>query len=324
MPDLLMERAQRGEQWSLFCPNEAKGLCDVWGDAFRKLYEHYEAQGKARRVVPARALLQTLCERQIETGGPYLMYKDACNRKSNQQHLGTTRGSNLCTEITQFSSKDEMAVCNLASIALPRFVHRGKTPPKDCGDHTLWTKGAQGADAWLDLVALSRTVRALVRNLNRVIVRNHYPVPQARRSNLRHRPIGLGVQGFADLLSEMGWAWSDPGARRLNREVFETIYYSALAASCELAKQAGEPHVSYEGSPASRGLLQMDLWEKEGKLPKAWKGQVPLPTGLWDWDELREWIKRYGLINSLLVAPMPTVSTSKILGTCGTSGVASF
>jgi ribonucleoside-diphosphate reductase alpha subunit len=279
VPDLFMQRVERNEDWSLFCPHECPGLQDVWGDEFVRLYESYEKQGKARKVVKAQKLWAAIIEAQTETGTPYMLYKDACNRKSNQQNLGTIKGSNLCTEIIEYSSPDEVAVCNLASIALPSFVVDRNT---------------------FDFKKLHDVVKVVTRNLNRIIDINYYPVPEARKSNLRHRPIGLGVQGLADAFIMMRMPFDSPPARDLNKRIFETIYHAALEASCELAQRDG-PYETYEGSPISQGILQHDMWDV-------------VPSDLWDWDTLREKIRKHGVRNSLLVAPMPTASTSQILG----------
>jgi len=278
VPDLFMRRVEEGGVWSLFCPDEAPGLCDVHGAAFDELYERYEREGRARQSVPAQQLWFKILEAQMETGTPYLLYKDACNAKSNQQHLGTLRGSNLCTEVLEFTSPDEVAVCNLASIALPRFV-------------------AGGA---FDLEALRATTRVVTRSLDRVISVTHYPLPQAAASNLRHRPVGIGVQGLADVFARLRLPFESEEARALNRDIFETIYFAAVEASCELAEELGA-HESFEGSPASRGLLQFDLWGVT-------------PSERWDWAALKARVQAHGLRNSLLVAPMPTASTAQILG----------
>jgi len=278
VPDLFMKRVERDEDWSLFCPNEAQGLFECWGKEFEEKYERYEREGRARRVVKAQELWFAILESQIETGTPYMLYKDSCNSKSNQQHLGTIQCSNLCTEVIQYTSPDEVAVCNLASIALPKFVVDGK----------------------FDHQKLFDVVKVTTRNLNKVIDINYYPVPEAANSNKRHRPVGIGVQGLADVFMLMRYPWESQEAHDLNRDIFETIYYAALTASSEIAKVEGT-YSTYEGSPASRGLLQPDLW-----------GVVP--SDRWDWSALRSHIAQYGLRNSLLVAPMPTASTSQILG----------
>lgn len=282
--DLFMRRVKAGGPWSLFCPSEAPGLADVHGAAFEELYTRYESTpGLAREVLPAQKLWRAVLETLVETGGPYIMNKDACNAKSNQQHLGTIRGSNLCTEIVQFTSRDEIAVCNLASVSLAK-IHAPHLP------------------GGVDYESLARTVRLLTRNLNAVIDGNLYPLPEAKTSNDRHRPIGLGVQGLADLFLLLDLPFDSREARRINVEVFETIYYAALDESCRLAEEAGAPYDSYPGSPASHGILQMDMWG------------VRVTDARHDWSGLRERIARHGLANSLLVAPMPTASTSQMLG----------
>ncbi len=278
IPDLFMKRVETGGDWSLFCPNEAPGLFDSWGKEFEEKYERYEQEGRARRVVKAQELWFAILESQIETGTPYMLYKDACNSKSNQQHLGTIQSSNLCTEVVQYTSPDEVAVCNLASLALPKFITNGE----------------------FDHQKLHDVVKVVTKNLNKVIDINYYPVPEARNSNMRHRPIGIGVQGLADVFMIMRHPWESDEARELNRAIFETIYYAALVASNELAQVEGT-YQTYEGSPASKGKLQPDLW-----------GVVP--SDRWDWATLRANIAQHGLRNSLLVAPMPTASTSQILG----------
>ncbi|CAM9823211.1 unnamed protein product [Chrysoparadoxa australica] len=276
--DLFMERVEADEDWSLFCPHVAPGLAHVYGAEFNELYARYEAEGKATRTVKARAVWQAICDSQIETGTPYILYKDAANRKSNQKNLGTIMSSNLCCEILQYSSPDETAVCNLASINLTELV----------------TDGA------FDFMELRRLAGVLTRNLNKVIAKNFYPVEEARRSNMRHRPVGIGVQGLADAFCKMRFPFASEEAAELNRGIFETIYFGALEASCELAEACG-PYASYEGSPASEGKLQFDLWDAR-------------PSDRWDWGALKERIATHGLRNSLLVAPMPTASTAQILG----------
>jgi ribonucleoside-diphosphate reductase alpha chain len=278
IPDLFMKRVEANAHWSLFCPNEAPGLCDVWGEEFEKLYETYEKMGKARKVIRAQDLWFAIIDAQIETGTPYMLYKDSCNRKSNQQNLGTIRSSNLCTEIIEYTSPDEVAVCNLASLALPKFIR----------------------DEKFDHDKLYEVTYHLTGNLNRIIDNNYYPIPEARRSNLRHRPIGLGVQGLADVFLELRMPFDSPQAKQLNKEIFETIYFAALTASKDLAKQDG-PYETFRGSPASKGVLQFDMWGVQ-------------PSNRWDWTTLKKEIMTYGLRNSLLVAPMPTASTSQILG----------
>jgi len=280
-PDLFMERVEANGEWTLMCPNECPGLADTYGDKFRALYEKYEAEGKGRKTIKARELWEKIVESQIETGTPYMLYKDACNEKSNQKNLGTIRSSNLCTEIIEYTAPDEVAVCNLASIALPMFVDNGKF------DH----------DKLYDVTY------KVTKNLNVVIDRNYYPVPEARNSNMRHRPVGLGVQGLADAFILLRLPFTSPEAKQLNKDIFETIYFASLKASKDLAKIDGA-YETFEGSPISQGQFQFDLWGVEAKEL----------SGRWDWDELREEIKESGVRNSLLLAPMPTASTSQILG----------
>lgn len=279
IPDLFMKRVEENGKWSLFCPNEAPGLHDCWGDEFEALYRRYEQEDRARKTVDAQELWFAILESQIETGTPYMLYKDAANRKSNQQNLGTIRSSNLCTEIIEYTSADEVAVCNLASVALPRFV----TP-----------------DLQFDHQKLYEITYTVTRNLNKVIDVNYYPVEEARRSNMRHRPIGIGVQGLADVFILMRHPFESPEARKLNREIFETLYFASMSASCDMAREEGA-YESYAGSPLSRGMFQFDLWGVT-------------PSKRWDWDELRARVAQYGARNSLLLAPMPTASTSQILG----------
>ncbi|WP_448520680.1 ribonucleoside-diphosphate reductase subunit alpha [Rhodoflexus sp.] len=279
VPDLFMQRVEADEEWSLFCPNEAPGLADCYGEEFKRLYERYEREGRARKVIRAQDLWFEILEAQTETGVPYMLYKDHCNRKSNQKNLGTIKSSNLCTEIIEYTSKDEVAVCNLASLALPKFVHQGK----------------------FDHQKLYEVTKVVTRNLNKVIDINYYPVEEARRSNMRHRPIGLGVQGLADVFIMLRMPFDSEEARGLNRDIFETIYYAAVEASMELAQQFGT-YETYKGSPMSQGQFQFDLW-----------GVTPA-SGRWDWEGLRKKVLQHGVRNSLLVAPMPTASTSQILG----------
>jgi len=281
IPDLFMERVKDDGEWTLFCPHEAPGLQDSYGKAFKELYTRYEKEGKGRKTFRAQELWFKILDSQMETGTPYMLYKDACNEKSNQKNLGTIRSSNLCTEIVEFTSKDEVAVCNLASLALPSFVKDGQ----------------------FDHERLKEVTKVVTRNLNKVIERNYYPLPEARNSNMRHRPIGLGVQGFADACLKLRLPFESPGAKELNKHIFETIYYGAVEASMEIAKELG-PYETYEGSPASKGELQFDLWGKEKSFH----------SGRWDWDALKLKIAQHGLRNSLLVAPMPTASTAQILG----------
>lgn len=278
IPDLFMERVESDGDWTLMCPNECPGLSDAYGDDFKKLYAGYEKQQKGRKVIKARKLWQKIVESQIETGTPYMLYKDAANLKSNQKNLGTIKSSNLCTEIIEYTSKDEVAVCNLASIALPKFVIDGK----------------------FDFEKLFRITYRATLNLNKIIDNNYYPVIEARNSNMRHRPIGLGVQGLADAFILMRFPFDSDKARQLNRDIFETIYYAALTASKDLAKVDGA-YESYEGSPISQGILQYDMWGVE-------------PSNRWEWDVLKAEIKEHGVRNSLLIAPMPTASTAQILG----------
>ena len=295
IPDLFMRRVQEGGEWSFFCPDEAPGLLDCHGEEFEKLYERYEAEGRARRSVPAQQLWMKIVESQMETGTPYMLFKDAANRKSNQRHLGTIRGSNLCTEIMEYTSKDEVAVCNLASIALPRFVRKGAEASGEAS-------GVASGDVseLFDLEKLREVTKFVARSLDRVISETHYPLPEARNSNMRHRPVGIGVQGLADVFAMLRLPFESEEARALNRDIFEAIYFGALEASCDLAAELGA-HESYPGSPASQGELQFDMWGVT-------------PSDRWDWAGLRAKIAQHGLRNSLLVAPMPTASTAQILG----------
>ena len=280
-PDLFMERVEKNADWSFFCPNECPGLQDVYGADFKAMYEDYERRGMARETLPARVVWDKIVEAQIETGTPYMLYKDAANEKSNQKNLGTIRSSNLCTEIMEFTSHDEIAVCNLASIALPKFVDM----TTNNFDHELLFDVTYHATG----------------NLNRVIDVNYYPVKEARNSNLRHRPIGLGVQGLADVFAMLKMPFESDEARQLNKEIFETIYFAACTASKDAALAEG-PYSSFQGSPASKGQLQFDLWGMNEH------------SGRWDWQTLKSEIIQHGMRNSLLVAPMPTASTSQILG----------
>ena len=279
VPDLFMKRVEADGEWTLMCPNECPGLSDSWGPEFEALYEKYEAEGKGRKTIKAQELWFKIVESQIETGVPYMLYKDAANGKSNQQNLGTIRSSNLCTEIIEYTAKDEVAVCNLASIALPKFVKE---------------------DLTFDHDKLFEVTYQVTKNLNRVIDRNYYPIPEARNSNMRHRPVGLGVQGLADAFILMRFPFDSEEARQLNKDVFETIYYAACCASKDMAIEEG-PYESFKGSPASEGKLQFDLWDVT-------------PSDRWEWDILKEEIMDKGMRNSLLVAPMPTASTAQILG----------
>ncbi len=278
MPDLFMERVKDNGNWSLFCPNEAPGLSDAYGEEFRALYTRYEQEGRARKTISAQALWFSILESQIETGTPYILYKDAANLKSNQKNLGTIKSSNLCTEIMEYTSKDEVAVCNLASLALNKFV----------------------IDGVFDFQKLHEITRVVTRNLNKVIDVNYYPIIEAQNSNRRHRPIGIGVQGLADVFIHLRMPFDSPEARQLNKDIFEAIYFAALTESCALAEKDGA-YASFEGSPASQGILQYDMWDVT-------------PSRNWDWTSLKANIKKHGLRNSLLVAPMPTASTSQILG----------
>jgi ribonucleoside-diphosphate reductase alpha chain len=277
-PDLFMKRVEENGDWSLFCPNEAPGLSDCWGAEFEALYTKYEQEGKARRTIKAQDLWFHVLQSQIETGTPYMLYKDAANSKSNQQNLGTIKSSNLCTEIIEYTSPDEVAVCNLASLALPRFVINGK----------------------YDFDKLYEVTYQVTKNLNKIIDNNYYPVVEAQNSNMRHRPIGLGVQGLADVFILLRLPFESDLARMLNKNIFETIYFAAMTASKDLAKEEGY-YPTYPGSPVSKGIFQFDMW-----------GVVP--SERWDWAGLKEEVKQYGVRNSLLVAPMPTASTSQILG----------
>jgi len=280
IPDLFMKRVEAEGDWSLMCPNECPGLSDCHSEAFEKLYTQYESEGKFRKQIKARELWAAIIEAQIETGNPYMLFKDAANSKSNQQNLGTIKSSNLCTEIIEYTSADEVAVCNLASIALPRFV-----------DEKTGT---------FDHNKLFEITYVATQNLNKIIDRNYYPIPEARNSNMRHRPIGLGVQGLADAFILMRYPFESEEAKRLNSEIFETIYFAALTASKDLAKVDGA-YESYPGSPISKGIFQQDMWNVT-------------PSNRWEWDVLKEEIMKYGVRNSLLLAPMPTASTSQILG----------
>ncbi|VAI51018.1 unnamed protein product [Triticum turgidum subsp. durum] len=298
IPDLFMERVQKNEQWSLFCPSEAPGLADCWGDEFQNLYSKYEREGKAKKIVSAQSLWFEILKAQIETGTPYMLYKDSCNRKSNQQNLGTIKSSNLCTEIVEFTSPTETAVCNLASIALPRFVREKGVPIES---HPAKLVGSIGSkNRYFDFDKLAEITSIVTWNLNKIIDINYYPIETARRSNMRHRPIGIGVQGLADTFILLGMPFDSPEAQQLNKDIFETIYYHALKASAEIAAKEG-PYITYDGCPVSKGILQPDMWNV-------------VPSDRWDWPAIRGMISKVGLRNSLLVAPMPTASTSQILG----------
>ncbi|MFY8098258.1 MAG: ribonucleoside-diphosphate reductase subunit alpha, partial [Flavobacterium sp.] len=279
--DLFMKRVEADANWTLMCPNECPGLYDVYGDEFDALYESYESAGKGRKTIKARELWEKILESQIETGTPYMLYKDAANRKSNQKNLGTIRSSNLCTEILEYTSEDEIAVCNLASISLPMFIDNGQF------NHDY----------------LFKVTKRITRNLNRVIDRNYYPVEEAYNSNMRHRPVGLGVQGLADAFIMLRMPFTSDEAKQLNQEIFETIYFAAVTASMELAKEEG-PYSTFKGSPISQGEFQYNMWGlKDEEL-----------SGRWDWSSLRKEVMEHGVRNSLLLAPMPTASTSQILG----------
>ncbi len=281
IPDLFMERVQTDAEWTLMCPNECPGLFECHSEEFEALYHKYEAEGKGRKTVKARELWEKILESQIETGTPYMLYKDAANRKSNQKNLGTIKSSNLCTEIMEYTSPDEVAVCNLASIALPMFVKNGEFDHKE----------------------LFKVTKRVTKNLNRVIDRNYYPVIEAQNSNFRHRPVGLGIQGLADAFIMLRLPFTSDGAKKLNQEIFETLYFAAVTASMEEAKDDGA-YETYKGSPISEGLFQHNLWGiNDEEL-----------SGRWDWGKLRKDVKKHGVRNSLLVAPMPTASTSQILG----------
>ncbi|KAK1264362.1 Ribonucleoside-diphosphate reductase large subunit [Acorus gramineus] len=299
VPDLFMKRVESNGAWSLFCPNEAPGLADCWGQEFEQLYTKYEREGKAKSVIQAQKLWFEILTSQIETGTPYMLFKDSCNRKSNQQNLGTIKSSNLCTEIIEFSSPEETAVCNLASIALPRFVREKVGVPLE--SHPSKLVGSRNSkDRFFDFDKLAEVAVIVTANLNKIIDVNYYPVETAKRSNMRHRPIGIGVQGLADTFMLLGMPFDSLEAQQLNKDIFETIYYHALKASCELAIKEG-PYETYLGSPVSKGIIQPDMWDVT-------------PSNRWDWDALREMISKNGVRNSLLVAPMPTASTSQILG----------
>ncbi len=280
IPDLFMKRIENNDVWSLFCPNEAPGLAECYGEEFERLYEKYEKEGKFRKQIKAQDLWFEILEAQIETGTPYMLYKDAANKKSNQKHLGTIKSSNLCTEIIEYTSADEVAVCNLASIALPKFVTE---------------------DGKFDHQKLYEITKVVTRNLNKVIDINYYPVAEARNSNMRHRPIGIGVQGLADAFIMLRMPFDSEEARGLNKDIHETIYFAAMEASMELSKVNG-PYETFKGSPVSKGIFQFDMW-----------GVTP-DSGRWDWENLKREVKQHGVRNSLLLAPMPTASTSQILG----------
>ena len=279
IPDLFMKRVEENGDWTLMCPNECPGLPESHSAEFDALYTKYEKEGKGRKTIKAQDLWFKILESQVETGTPYMLYKDAANSKSNQKNLGTIRSSNLCTEIIEYTAPDEIAVCNLASIALPKFVK---------------------SDGTFDHEKLFEITYQTTKNLNRIIDRNYYPVIEARNSNMRHRPIGIGIQGLADVFILMRHAFDSDEARKLNKEVFETLYYASCTASKDLAKVDGA-YETFEGSPASKGILQYDMWDVT-------------PSKRWEWDVLKEEIKKHGMRNSLLIAPMPTASTAQILG----------
>lgn len=281
IPDLFMKRVEANGDWTLMCPDECRGLYDVWGDEFEALYTKYEQAGLGRKTIPAQTLWFAILQSQIETGNPFMLYKDACNAKSNQQNLGTIKSSNLCCEIVQYTSPEEVAVCNLASIALPMYVNKETRT--------------------YDFKKLYEVSRVITYNLNKIIDRNYYPVPEAKVSNHRHRPIGVGVQGLADTFMLMRYPFESEEAKELNRHIFETIYYGCLDESISLAERDGT-YESYPGSPASKGKLQFDLWG------------ATVDNKLWDWDDLKRRMAKHGLRNSLFLAPMPTASTSQILG----------
>ena len=281
IPDLFMKRVESDGNWSLFCPDQAKGLSDVYGKEFEDLYEKYESEGIATKVVPASEIWKAIIKSQSETGTPYMLYKDACNEKSNHKHVGTIKSSNLCTEILEFTDKEETAVCNLASIALPKYVDIEK---KEFNHEEL-----------------HRVTKMVTRNLNKVIDKNFYPTENGKRSNMRHRPIGIGVQGLADVFIMLRMTFGSEESRKLNIDIFETIYHASLESSCELAEMYG-PYETFKGSPFSKGILQFDMWDRDPKF-----------SGRYDWEAMRKLVKK-GTINSLLLAPMPTASTSQILG----------
>jgi len=280
IPDLFMKRVEANDVWSLMCPHECPGLADTYGDEFEALYEKYESEGKAKKVVQASDIWMKILASQVETGTPYILYKDHANRKSNQQNLGTIKSSNLCTEIIEYTSEDEVAVCNLASIALNKFVKDDKT---------------------FDFAKLEEVTMRVTRNLNKIIDVNFYPIIEAQNSNMRHRPIGIGVQGLADAFIMMRYPFDSEPAMKLNKDIFETIYYAAMKTSIELAKEEG-PYSSFQGSPLSKGIFQFDMWN------------VDPGNSRHDWESLRAEVMKHGARNSLLLAPMPTASTSQILG----------
>jgi ribonucleoside-diphosphate reductase alpha chain len=286
IPDLFMKRVQEDGNWTLMCPNECPHLFDSYGDEFERLYEGYEASKKGRKTIKARELWEKILESQIETGTPYMLYKDAVNRKTNHKNLGTIRSSNLCTEIMEYTAKDEVAVCNLASIALPMFVTE-----------------RENGEKFFNHKKLFEVTKKVTRNLDTVIDMNYYPVKEAENSNFRHRPVGLGIQGLADAFINLRLPFTSDAAKKLNQDIFETMYFAAVTSSMEIAK-AKEPYSTFKGSPMSEGEFQFNMWGiKDDEL-----------SGNWDWGKLRKNVMKHGVRNSLLVAPMPTASTSQILG----------
>ena len=306
IPDLFMKKVKANEDWCLFCPDECPGLSDMYGNDFDSLYTHYESEKREKSKMKARDLWFKILDSQMETGTPYLLYKDACNKKSNQKNVGTIKSSNLCSEIVQYSDKDETAVCNLASVALNKFVNTRMNIPDD-EDHSTNNNNNNTITektkpvAYYDFESLHAVVKIVTYNLNRIIDVNYYPTEKTRTSNLRHRPIGIGVQGLADAFILMDYAFSSSEAKELNKQIFETMYHAALEASVELAKMHG-PYDSFRGSPASEGILQFDMWEYDPG------------NARYDWAAMKASIVEHGLRNSLLLAPMPTASTSQILG----------
>lgn len=333
IPDLFMERVEANGDWTLMCPKECPGLDDVWGDEFEVLYTRYESEGWGKRTIKAQKLWKAIVEAQTETGTPYMLYKDACNRKSNQKNLGTIKCSNLCTEIVEYTAADEIAVCNLASIVLPKHV---KMPSKkkttrmaeieafspgpglyspDGGSSPVFTDPESSPDVvdtpTIDYEMLRQSAKIATRNLNKVIDKSHNPLEECKKSNFAHRPIGIGVQGLADLMAMMKYPMDCLAAKSVNRNIFETIYYGAMEASLELAIRDG-PYMTFSGSPLSEGKFQFDLWDEEDALRKR-ESALPM-SGMWDWDGLRAKVMKHGVRNSLLLAPMPTASTAQILG----------
>lgn len=288
IPDLFMERVEADGEWTLFSPSEAPNLHETYGEEFEALYTKYEQEGRGRKTIKAREVWQKILESQIETGTPYMLYKDAANMKNNQKNLGTLHGSNLCTEIMEYTSADEVAVCNLASIALPKYIDYPATKKHDKSKRSF------------NFQKLYDVTYQIAKNLNRVIDVNYYPIPEAKNSNMRHRPIGIGVQGLADLFAMLGLPFTSEEAKTLNRDIFETIYFASMSASKDLAKKEGA-YESYPGSPISKGIFQFDMWGVA-------------PSGRWDWEALKKEVLKHGVRNSLLLAPMPTASTAQILG----------